>query len=183
MTTMIVRSTRKAGALRRFVVAGAAIGYAGALLLDPGLAFAGACKETRRITLVVAEAGIPVVNVETIVRDEAKYKNYDVVIMRNENEVKTGTILARGSKTKISGTAASGKESTFSVTISPAGEEETISTCTYEVSIGTKGLDATSTWKLPDGADSTCSGPIEISCEKNYRSGSLTWKTTLVIKD
>jgi hypothetical protein len=86
-------------------------------------------------------------------------------------------------KTKISGSAWSGKQSTFKITISPAGEEEVVSTCTYEVSIGTKGMDATSTWRLTDGADSPCSGPINISCDKSYRDGSGAWKTTLVITD
>jgi hypothetical protein len=181
MKLMTVQSTRKAGALRRFVLAGAAVGYAGALLLDPGSAFAGSCKQTQRITQRVATDGIPVMTVETVVRDEAKYRNYDVVMKKDEEEFKSGTILATGLKTKISGSAASGKNSTFSIIISPAGEEEVVSTCTYEVSIGMKGLDATSTWRLTEG--SACSGPINISCDKSYRDGSWTWKTTLVITD
>jgi hypothetical protein len=183
MKLMTVQSTRKAGALRRLVLAGAAVGYAGALLLDPGSAFAGSCKKTQRITQRVATDGIPVMTVQTVVRDEAKYRNYDVVMMKDDKEFKSGTILATGLKTKISGSAWSGKQSTFKITISPAGEEEVVSTCTYEVSIGTKGMDATSTWRLTDGADSPCSGPINISCDKSYRDGSGAWKTTLVITD
>jgi len=103
--------------------------------------------------------------------------------MQDGKEVKSGTILARGANTKISKSVGGVKKSTFSVVISAAGDEEITSTCTYVVSIGSKGLDATTTWSLPDDADAACSGVINMFCNKSYRAGSWSWKTSLVIND
>lgn len=183
MTRITDQSTRRASTLQCRFRAAAIVGLVTATLMSPTAASAGACKHTQRITERVSTDGIPVMTVETVVRDDAKYKNYDVVIKRNGNEVKTGTVLVRGSSKQISNSAASGKKSTFDVEISVAGDEETASTCSYVVSIGSKGLDSTTTWQLSEGADAVCGGAINVSCDKSYRSGSWSWKTTLVITD
>lgn len=179
---MIVQDTRRAGMLRHCFFVAAAFGIAGALMLDPGAAFAGACKKTTRTTATNSNGSDPV-NVHTSVRNEAKGKTYNVVIKRDGVTVQTGTISLNGSSAKVAKLEKRIDGSVFDVTISSAGGGSSVTTGTFDVSTASRAGKNTSTWNLPPDANSACRGPVNVSCSKSFKDGKLRWNTTFVIEN
>jgi len=172
---------RRFGAWKRCILVAAIAGIAGALLLDPGAAFAGACKKTRR-TATEVSVGTDTVQVETIVLSEKKYGVYSVVIKWDAMKVESGSVSKNGAVNEVSKLLHNIEASEFSVEISPAVGESDVTTCTFIVSTDMKGINGITQWE-PEEAGSLCSGPLNISCNKNYRSGKSRWITTFVIND
>lgn len=183
MALLTGQGARRDGTLRRRVLAAAASAFASTLLLITSQAQAAACEDTKRT--IDVSFGQEFIAVNTVVRSEAKYGVYNVVIKQDNVRIEAGRVSANGAVQEIHELVKKVDLSTFKVIITPAAGESVETTCSYEVDSELKAAKFMSNikWVLLPNADTPCSGPLKISCNKSYHPGQRRWNTTFVITD
>lgn len=179
MQTKVSGSANVTSASRRSIAAATAIALAATLGFGSTGAIAGACKKTDRLTSQNEDGGAWPVNVHTTVHNKTRYTNFDVVIAQDGTIKQEATIAPSGNSTMIGKLVRNTKGGTFSAEITPAGEADKKSVCSYRVAT----ISGATEWSLVKGADTACDGSLQISCDKSYHEGKERWNTTFVISD
>jgi hypothetical protein len=154
----------------------AAAAVAATLAFGQSQALAGACSNTTR-DLAAWQELTTSVKAHTTVKNNGSETSYDVVIERGSTE-KASKTLAPGDKMSLtSGVSSSG---IFHISITPTGASKGTK-CAYRVTyLASQGQ---TQWLVPLKSGVTCSGSVEVTCDKGYNKDKVRWNTTYKATD